>query len=772
MSKFIICPLSYRKIILTKLRKEDPFLDIHFFSKEDLFRSKYGLISDEGLIYLIEKYHLQYFVAQEIAKILPYIDVNQTYHNERLNRYQQYLKELIAENYFSYDETTLMLLSKQNVEIHYYYYDRKLNEILDEISAKYIYIEHEIFKPHYFKFNNLNDEILFVFSKIGELISQGVSPRKIHLLGVDDTYLLSINSLARNYHINLNYQRELSLGDYQVSKKIIDYFYEEKNDPPLDDYLKFLLVEYPQDEEIIHALKLLLKRFNFKTLPPQEIAKIYQEIFNLSKLNPPFFTEGIFVNDNNLLNEDDYLFILNFSSKNYPPKIKDNSLLVDEEKAILNLLSTQEENLIKKEEFKVKITQNDHIYLTFCRFLDGKEQYESSSINELNIVNETETKLNIYSTLESKNQLSIAKDNLYTYLKKTPYYDSLFKQIGHQSNYNTYDLHFKINNKIKEYHRVELSYSSASNYVRCPFRYYLANVLKIDAYEESFNQKIGTFVHAIFEKICEPFTFDGLFQKGENANIYSDLEKCFIPRLNSDLKATYDKFKIYFERFSQDDFKHEYVFSFPLDELVVLNGKIDLIFEQNNYLLFVDYKTSTASYSVNSDRLKYGDCLQLPTYSLLTQFDKRFLDKQIGGLAYLNLLNDKCNLASYDLDSYLKSLIFRGLFLSDKNFLASLDDNQKIINHQSNYFPKSYLNKRDKAFKDADYFAEIQEITSDIYRSIGHRIYNNDFSISSLRFDGEDYGCSYCNFSDICFKDLSVYEDINLKFEDEDEDDD
>lgn len=772
MSKFIICPINSRKIILSKLRKTEAFLDVHFFTKEEIFHSKYGGIKDEGLVYLIEKYNFRYFEAKEIAKILPYIDLNKKYKNERLNIYKQYLNELIFANYFSYDYTILELIKNQIVEIYDYYFDRKLNEVLDGNATTYLYVKKEVFTPKYYKFNSLNDELLFVFSKIGDLISHHVAPNKIHLLGVNDSNYLSIKSLAKNYHIKLNFNQEICLSDYPVSKKIIDYFYFEKNDPSFDNYLKFLEVSYPLEKDVISKIKNIIQRFSFHQLTNKEIAKIYQEIFALTKVDQPTFLFGLSINDSNLLNDDEYLFVLDFSSKNYPPKIKENSFLLDLEKAELNLLSTQEENLLKKEEFISRITQNKNIYLTFNRFIDGKEQYESFLINDLNVDKKEENILNIYSLNEAKNQLAIAKDNLYTYLKKNSYYDSLYNKLKEDSKYNTYDIKFRLKNKLKKYQSVELSYSSASNYVRCPFRYYLENVLKIDNCEDTFNLKIGTFVHEIFEKICEPFSFDKLFQNIENANNILDNEKCFIPRLKSDLEATYKKFQSYFERFAKEEFKHEYSFKFPLDDIVYLKGKVDLILSHENYLLFVDYKTSTSTYSINTSRLKYGDSMQLPTYSLLTIFDDKFIGEKIGGLAYLNLLSDKCNIATYDLDAYLKSLFFRGLFSLDKYFLDEFEELNKISNHKSEYFPKTYLSKRDKSFKDEKFFQEIQKITTEIYLSIGHRIYNNEFEISSLRFDGEEYGCSYCNFSDICFKDLSVYKDINLKFEDEDEIDD
>ena len=42
-----------------------------------------------------------------------------------------------------------------------------------------------------------------------------------------------------------------------------------------------------------------------------------------------------------------------------------------------------------------------------------------------------------------------------------------------------------------------LSYSSIDDYALCPFKYYLKYVLKLDQFEESFSQKLGTLYHAV-----------------------------------------------------------------------------------------------------------------------------------------------------------------------------------------------------------------------------------------------------------------------------------
>ena len=63
------------------------------------------------------------------------------------------------------------------------------------------------------------------------------------------------------------------------------------------------------------------------------------------------------------------------------------------------------------------------------------------------------------------------------------------------NSYNTYDNSYK---GIDNFDSINaLSYSSMNNYYKCAFRYYLANVLKVDIYNENFSQYIGNLFHYI-----------------------------------------------------------------------------------------------------------------------------------------------------------------------------------------------------------------------------------------------------------------------------------
>ena len=74
---------------------------------------------------------------------------------------------------------------------------------------------------------------------------------------------------------------------------------------------------------------------------------------------------------------------------------------------------------------------------------------------------------------------------------------------NYKIDYMKYDNTFKgvdINN-LYEYmnNKLLLSYTSMNNYYKCAFKYYIANILKLDIFEESFATNLGSIFHHILE---------------------------------------------------------------------------------------------------------------------------------------------------------------------------------------------------------------------------------------------------------------------------------
>ena len=95
--------------------------------------------------------------------------------------------------------------------------------------------------------------------------------------------------------------------------------------------------------------------------------------------------------------------------------------------------------------------------------------------------------------------------------------------------------------KMLEYmdNKLLLSYSSLDKYYRCPFSYYLDKVLKINVYEETFYQVIGTLFHAILQKYFDgKDSFEELWIQGkkEIGREFTAKEEFFLEKLRDELE--------------------------------------------------------------------------------------------------------------------------------------------------------------------------------------------------------------------------------------------
>ena len=117
--------------------------------------------------------------------------------------------------------------------------------------------------------------------------------------------------------------------------------------------------------------------------------------------------------------------------------------------------------------------------------------------------------------------------------------DSYYKDMK----YMTYNNDFTGIDKKKmlEYmdNKLLLSYSSLDKYYRCPFSYYLDKVLKINVYEETFYQVIGTLFHAILQKYFDgKDSFEELWIQGkkEIGREFTAKEEFFLEKLRDELE--------------------------------------------------------------------------------------------------------------------------------------------------------------------------------------------------------------------------------------------
>lgn len=312
-------------------------------------------------------------------------------------------------------------------------------------------------------------------------------------------------------------------------------------------------------------------------------------------------------------------------------------------------------------------------------------------------------------------------------------------------------------NRLEQFKDREYSISQLETYAKCPFKFYMERILKIESIEEPTEDveafEMGNLLHGILFEFFPALRNDGIlltgcddetFRKAENM-LYDIAEKKFDELIFDSVNTFHEREKIFGlsgnrkdsilykvllrERERDDDFVPEYFeVSFgkvnkdetdtilSSDEPVTagnvkLRGKIDRV-ETNpgGSINIVDYKLSGAKPAMKD--LFNGLSLQLPVYMYTAQ----------------KLLNDH----------------FGKEFTPNQMVIYSLKYNE----NQFGWSPVSLTRKK----KDVDYEMlnnEVMEAAINYMNSYVESISEGKFPLSQLP-DRDTKVCGYCTFNKVC----------------------
>lgn len=214
--------------------------------------------------------------------------------------------------------------------------------------------------------------------------------------------------------------------------------------------------------------------------------------------------------------------------------------------------------------------------------------------------------------------------------------------------------------------RISLTCSSLHEFTECPYKYYLANILKYPVQEGESEirwDRIGTVTHSIIEdyhKLNNKYTIDEIAQLKNSAeeNIREDIVAGCV-----EFYKTTDYFLD-----SSDDFISEYPFCIKIDN-IELKGQIDRFYLNDGLCRIVDFKTG-----FKGDSAKYRFQLELYAIALAKLFGVTQIRAELVFLSQKKI--EILNLNSSDLlnaESLLKQIareIENGNFVHNKSRLC------------------------------------------------------------------------------------------------------
>ena len=767
-NKIVILNDYAKKSFIKKINK---LINVKVITLNELKRKYYFDYDNKAIYFVSNKYNC----IPEIAKIY----IENTYfisdiNTKKINFLKDIKKELDAKNLLTYNELFKEFLKGKDIVLYNLkYVDKFYKNIFKELEkysniTNYNDSNNESIKELY-KANNSEEEIAFVCSSITKLIKSGVNINNIKLANVKSEYEFIIRKTFKLFNIPINlpsYEtikstslvikfKELYNNDINITIEKLKEYINTKEENDIFKSIINIVNSYLwcNDFELVKDM-VFNDIDNIKT--PREKLKNAVEIIEFKK---------------ELVNDDDYIFLIGYNEGSIPVNYKDEDYLSDYEKEKLGISTSFELNDNAMNEIKDSIKNIKHLIVTYPNHNLSSEIYISSSY-EKELFNERELNIS-YNESNNYNKLRLVSEKdenskFGTITKDLIKLSSHYKDMKYSSFDNKYKQIDKF--KIKEYFKngLTLSYTSMNDYYMCSFRYYLDYILKVNKYEDTFEATVGTIFHRILS-ICFESDIDVIRvyeSEIEKSNYeFSESEKFFLSILKDELILIIETIKnqLSYTQLNKSMYEKEIIVDVDKDLHIRFKGFIDKIlynkFNGQTIVAIVDYKTGNPNLNINNSI--YGLEMQLPIYIYLIKNEIK--DVKIGGFYLQKILNNIT-----DKEKKLDSLKLQGYTNSDLDIIDKVDssfNDSKIIKSLRTSSKGFYAYSKVINDEEIDILNEIVE--SKIKES-SINILDSKFDINPKEMNNEVIGCKYCKYKDICFmkpKDTITLKEIKNIFE-------
>ena len=706
---------------LIQLRSINPFLNFKIMNKNELLEKIYFSFDDRARIFLHRLGH-PYENTNEILSSLYFLKEGVS---SKVNHLLSLKKQLEQNNLLIKTPFFKKFFSKQNVLLYNLDNDKELLSICNDSSITPEFINSKITKINnsVYVFDNIEEEIKYIFEQIFLLIKQGIPLNRIKIVCENNTYVNQLKKYEHFYSLKFNTENNTTLdqtSDYKLFSSYLKNVLVEEAFSLIDDR-----IIYQQEFEKLLSSYIKVKDY----INNDELEAFLKHKAKSIKVSNIIYENGIDICSINNCKDDDYVLLIDFSLNNYPKIKKDDDYLLDEEKEKLGINLSYEIQHMNELQFIRKIVSLKNLKISYCKFIDKKEEYISPLAEKLSL---PIVKYNFTNVIYSKKHfyfyMSKIIDDYQKYSFPSKYLNSLSLE---DINYLSYDNKFT---GVPSYSidSLILSASSAETYNQCGFKYFLSKVLYLDNFEDTIYIKIGKIAHTLLENIVN--NIDNDLEKIKKDYDLSNYENIILNILTPSLNKMMENFTCFKEstllkNMSCEDNKFDYTISANSS----LSGRIDLIISNDKYFSIIDHKTGDNKF--DKRLVEYGLSNQLPIYYLLTkESQSEYKDKEFLGFYIHHLLNK-----SFFVDDF-SYLLFDGITLSNEALNIIQGNNQFI------------KRKKDSEITPKEEFDSIIQLAKQSLKQTSENILNGNFSINPKNIKSHKSPCENCPFLDICYK--------------------
>lgn len=778
----LIVPSIQKQKILEEMDTYDNLFDIKILSLEEFRKKYYFDYTQETLLYIVKKYDLKIDVAKVYLENMYHLSGLYT-SSDKLNELTLMKNNLLDHNLLKRDTFFTSSLDKYSIIFYGYDFylkeDLKMIEELKKITDVQIFqnIENPKRKLQVYEFLTIEEEIEFVFKNIILLLEKQVPYSRIKLAQVSKEYREPLLRLAKFYKLPISISNSTSIFETLIGKKAISYIKEGYD---FYDIINFLEKDFPYEEVVISQILSIFNQYAFfKEDKTKLLEFLIDDMKNTHLPNVKYQDEIEMIQLlHNEIDSSYHVFILGFNNGIYPSISKDEDFMSDALKEECGMTTSQELNLITKKTLMNRLFALSNVVITYKKKTAFEEYYPSTLISDYDmevITYKEEFERVHYSKIQDTLKLTSMLDKYVKFGTKDSlleeYYTTLkipYAKYNHQYQpINKKDLHGFLKEKLL------LSYSSLDNFYHCKFRYYLANILKIEKYEASLQQNIGTVFHNILSRCFEEsFDFDREYRLETEKYIQSAKDNFYFQKLKKELQVIITILKKQNCILGFQKSNYEKSIYIPLEQEIptTFMGIVDKILQfesaEKKYCAIIDYKTGYPSLDLSM--VPYGMSMQLPIYMYLIKNSKEFKDNQICGIYLQKILNSiPANIE--DVLTYKNdALKLQGYSIDSEDCLEVWDptyENSEVIRSLKKGKNGWYRYAKLLSLEQMD---KLIQITEEKVKQAAKNILEANFTIDPKRIDNQNIGCLHCHFHDICYHkeqdivDLTAYSDLSF----------
>lgn len=739
----LLIPNSISENIIEKVRKTYYNYNIKFMSLDE-FIKKYTFSYDNETIYhIMKKYNIKYSSALVYLNNLYYI--SDKLDNEKMNKLKEIKEYLDDNNLLIYDKYFRKYVKDKEIYIYGYdYINKYYSSVLNGLNYKVIDVDtrkYEIDKIYYS--DDIIDEVIFVASKICELIKNGIDTSNIKLV-CSSEYNFIIDRIFKLYGINVN--RKISIYSVYEVKRILDNLNDIDN-----------IIDSIKNIDIRNKIINVINNYSF-IANKEDVRELI--IHDLKNTYLDSYEEGInVISLDDYIDDNDYVFLLGFNKENIPRLYKNNDYFTDKEKEILGFDTSIYLNSRKRESTIKRIHSIKNLFISYKLF-DAINNYIKSDL--LDNVMEEMIINNNYSNSNMINKILLTEklDNLVKYnimeddinLLYSNYQDIDYMKYSNKYNrIDKYKLYKYLDDKLV------LAYTSFDNYNRCKFKYYLNNILKINEIRDDFSIIIGNVCHYVLSQMDnKDFDTRRYFDEYlSNERDFTSRELFFLDNIKEEMVFIIDTIRkqLGYTSFDKKMYEEKVYVNKDKNIKVTFMGIIDKVLYKEEdditYLAVIDYKTGNTN--IKLDNMEYGIGMQLPIYLYLTS-NMKFKNIEVVGFYLQKLLSTNLDNTKDYITARENNLKLEGYSINNPSILSKFDktyNDSKLI--KSMKTSKNGFYSYSKVL-DKEEIDNIITSTDEMIDKVIDNILEADFSINPKVIDGENVSCKFCEYRDICFR--------------------